>query len=210
MEYLVTMTTRVPGGTPADEVDHVRGREAARTRQLAARGRVLRLWRPPPEPGEWRSIGLFAADDSDGLERTLASMPLRVWRTDEVTTLGPHPDDPRRGRIPLSQNTQEFLVTLVVEVPYGASGETLEEMTTRDDDRACDPAAEGHLIRLWRLPGEGRNLGLWHAAGAGQMRDVLRSLPLADWLTVETVPLTRHPGDPARARGPGVSSGSTA
>ncbi|WP_043664760.1 muconolactone Delta-isomerase family protein [Streptomyces xylophagus] len=210
MEYLVTMTTRVPGGTPADEVDHLRGREAAQTRQPAARGRVLRLWRPPPEPGEWRSIGLFAADDSDGLERTLASMPLRVWRTDEVTALGPHPDDPGRGRIPLSESSQEFLVTLVVEVPYGTSGETLEEMTTRDDDRAGDPAAQSHLVRLWRLPGEGRNLGLWHAAGAGQMRDVLRSLPLADWLTVETVPLTRHPGDPASVPGSGVSSGSTA
>ncbi|WP_315986698.1 muconolactone Delta-isomerase family protein [Streptomyces sp. STR69] len=210
MEYLVTMTTRVPGGTPAYEVEDVRGREATHTRELAARGQVLRLWRPPPEPGEWRTTGLFAADDSDGLERTLASMPLRVWRTDEVTALGPHPGDPGRGRIPLSESSQEFLVTLVVELPYGTSGEGLEEMTTRDDDRACDPAAEGHLIRLWRLPGEGRNLGLWHAAGAGQMRDVLRSLPPADWLTVETMPLTRHPGDPASVQGPRVSSGCTA
>lgn len=210
MEYLVTMTTRVPGGTPADEVENVRGREAAHTRELAAQGRVLRLWRPPLEPGEWRTIGLFTADDPDDLERTLASMPLRVWRTDEVTALGPHPLDPGRARIPLAESSQEFLVTLVVEVPYGTSSETLEEMTAREDDHACDPAAEGHLIRLWRLPGEGRNLGLWHAAGTGQMRDILRSLPLADWLTVETVPLTRHPSDPASVRGTGVSSVSTA
>ncbi|WP_405910856.1 muconolactone Delta-isomerase family protein [Streptomyces sp. NBC_00828] len=97
MEYLVTMTTRVPGGTPAHDVENVRAREAAHTRDLAAQGRVLRLWRPPQEPGEWRSIGLFAADDAGGLERTLASMPLRVWRTDEVTALGPHPDDPGRA-----------------------------------------------------------------------------------------------------------------
>jgi len=37
---------------------------------------------------------LFAADDGDQLEKVLASMPLRVWRTDEVTPLSPHPADP--------------------------------------------------------------------------------------------------------------------
>ncbi|MFD9326260.1 muconolactone Delta-isomerase family protein [Streptomyces sp. NPDC060065] len=183
MEYLVTMTTRVPGGTPAHDVENVRAREAAHTRDLVAQGRVLRLWRPPLEPGEWRSIGLFAADDADGLERTLASMPLRVWRTDEVTALGPHPDDPGRGRVPLSESSQEFLVTLVVDVPYGTNAETLEEMTAREDARAREQADQGHLIRLWRLPGQGRSLGLWQAAGTRQMRDILRSLPLAEWLT---------------------------
>ncbi len=176
------------------------------SRELAAQGRVLRLWRPPLEPGEWRTIGLFTADDLDGLERTLASMPLRVWRSDAVTALGAHPDDPGRGRLPLWACGQEFLVTLVAEEPYGTSSGTLEETTAREDALA----AEGHLIRLWRLPGQGRSLGLWQAAGTGQLRDALRSLPLADWLTVETVPLTRHPSDPASVRETGVSSGSTA
>ncbi|WTH83120.1 muconolactone Delta-isomerase family protein [Streptomyces sp. NBC_00828] len=59
------------------------------------------------------------------------------------------------------------------------------------------------------MPGQGRSLGLWQAAGTREMRDILRSLPLADWLTGETVPLTRHPSDPANVQGPSVSSGST-
>jgi muconolactone delta-isomerase len=94
MEFLVTMTTRVPEGTTAEAVDDVRAREAAHTAELAAQGYVLRLWRPPLAPGEWRTIGLFAAADATELERVLASMPLRVWRTDEVTVLTPHPSDP--------------------------------------------------------------------------------------------------------------------
>ena len=94
MEYLVTMTTRVPDGTPEQAVADVRAREAARARELAAKGHLLRLWRPPPRPGEWRTFGLFAADDAGQLEEVLASMPLRVWRTDEVTPLSPHPNDP--------------------------------------------------------------------------------------------------------------------
>ena len=94
MEYLVTMTTHVPDGTPDQAVDDIKAREAAHSSELAAQGHLLRLWRPPLKPGEWRSIGLFSADDADQLERVLASMPLRIWRTDEVMPLGPHPNDP--------------------------------------------------------------------------------------------------------------------
>jgi muconolactone delta-isomerase len=94
MEFLVTMTTRVPEGTPAEAVDDIRAREAVRARELAAEGHLLRLWRPPLAPGEWRTLGLFAAADADELETVLASMPLRVWRTDEVTPLSSHPNDP--------------------------------------------------------------------------------------------------------------------
>ena len=64
MEYLVTMTTHVPDGTADEAVDDIRTREAARSRELAAQGHLLRLWRPPLQPGEWRTLGLFAADDA--------------------------------------------------------------------------------------------------------------------------------------------------
>lgn len=98
MEYLVTMTTHVPDGTSEEAVEDIRGREAARSRELAAQGHLLRLWRPPLKHGEWRTLGLFAAADGGQLEEVLASMPLHVWRTDEVTPLSPHPNDPALAR----------------------------------------------------------------------------------------------------------------
>jgi muconolactone delta-isomerase len=61
LEYLVTMTTLVPDETTDEAVQEIRGREAARSRELAAQGHLLRLWRPPLQPGEWRTTGLFAA-----------------------------------------------------------------------------------------------------------------------------------------------------
>ena len=97
MEYLVNMTTHVPDRTPEQAVQDIRTREAAHSRELVAAGHLLRLWRPPLQPGEWRTLGLFAAADGDRLEEVLASMPLRVWRTDEVTPLSPHPNDPAPG-----------------------------------------------------------------------------------------------------------------
>jgi muconolactone delta-isomerase len=97
MEFFVDMVTIVPPGTPDDEIADIRAREAAHSAEIAAQGHLLRLWRPPLAPGEWRTWGLFSAADADQLERILASMPLRVWRRDTVTPLSPHPSDPGRS-----------------------------------------------------------------------------------------------------------------
>ena len=194
MEYLVTMTTRVPDGTSAEAIDDIRAREAAHSRELASQGHLLRLWRPPLQPGEWRSLGLFAADDGDELERVLASMPLRAWRTDEVTPLTRHPNDPA---LEASPGAAEFLTTFTVTIPAGTPAQTVADTTAREAQRARELAGQGHLLRLWALPGEWRSLGLWRARDAAEMQEILESLPLDAWMTVQTTPLTRHPSDPA-------------
>jgi muconolactone delta-isomerase len=94
MEYLVTMTTKVPDGTSEQTIEDLRLRESARWRELTEQGHLLRLWRPPLQPGQWRTLGLFSAQNSCELEEILRSMPLRVWRTDDVMPLSPHPNDP--------------------------------------------------------------------------------------------------------------------
>jgi muconolactone D-isomerase len=94
MECLVMMTTHVPDGTPERAVDDVRARGAAHSRDLGAEGQVLRSWRPPLQPGEWRSLGLFAAGDAGQLQQTLPSMPLKICPTDQVTLLAPHASNP--------------------------------------------------------------------------------------------------------------------
>ena len=195
MEYLVTMTTHVPQATPEQDVDDVRGREAARSRELAAQGHLLRLWRPPLKPGEWRTLGLFAAADYGQLEQVLASMPLRVWRTDEVTALSPHPNDPG---LAAGAPGSEFLTTFVIAVPEGTPGQAVADAEAREAERAKQLAGQGHLRRLWTLPGQGRTLGLWQAADQAEMQTILRSLPLDPWMTVQTTPLTPHPSDPAQ------------
>jgi muconolactone delta-isomerase len=195
MEYLVTMTTHVPEGTPDQAVADIRSREAARSRELAAQGRLLRLWRPPLQPGEWRTLGLFAAADDGRLEEVLASMPLRVWRTDEVTALSPHPNDPG---LAAGAPGSELLTTFVIDVPEGTPDRAVEETEAREAERAEELAGQGHLRRLWRLPGRGRSLGLWQAASPAQLQAILRSLPLDPWMTVQTTPLTPHPSDPAQ------------
>jgi muconolactone delta-isomerase len=216
MEYLVTMTTHVPDGTPEQAVQDVRTREARHSAELAAQGHLLRLWRPPLQPGEWRSLGLFAAAGDQRLEDVLASMPLRVWRTDEVTPLAPHPNDPdpndpapAAGTAPAGAGANgkgsEFLVTVTVAVPPGTAAQTVADTDASEAQQAHDLAAQGHLIRLWTLPGAGRALGLWRARDAGQLHEVLSSLPVAPWSAVDITPLSPHPSDPAILRPPAVA-----
>jgi muconolactone delta-isomerase len=195
MEYLVTMTTRVPDGTPEQAVDDVRAREAAHSRDLAASGHLLRLWRPPLQPGEWRTFGLFAAASDDALEKVLASMPLRIWRTDQVTPLAPHPNDPVPAPV---AGPPEFLTYFTLVFPEGTPGETAEAAMAAEAVAARELAGQGHLLRLWRLPPGGPGaLGLWRAADIAEMQAIVRSLPLDAWMTTEITPLSIHPSDPA-------------
>jgi muconolactone delta-isomerase len=196
MEYLVTMTTHVPDGTPDETVAQVRAREAARSAELAAQGYLARLWRPPLQPGEWRTLGLFAAAGAGQLEEVLASMPLRVWRTDEVTPLAPHPNDPG---LPPRPGAAEFLTTFIVTIPAGTAGQAGRDAEAGEAASAKELARQGHLLRLWQLPGAGRALGLWRAQDAAQLQAIVAALPLDPWMTTEITPLTAHPSDPAGA-----------
>lgn len=199
MDYLVEMTTHVPDGTPESAVDDIRSHEAVRARELAAEGRLLRLWRPPLAPGEWRTFGLFTAPDAGELETALASMPLRIWRTDVVTPLSVHPNDPHSVR---GRQAVEFLTILTLTIPAGTPDQKVDDLKAREALRAQILAEEGRLVRLWTPPtepGQWRTFGLWSANDANDLDATLASLPLHSWMTIETTPLSAHPSDPAAA-----------
>ncbi len=204
LEYLVTMTTQVPDGTAEAAVHAVRVREAVRSGQLATLGHLLRLWRPPAQPGEWRTLGLFAADGASELEGVLASMPLRVWRSDDVTPLSPHPLDPqlqtdRGGTLAPEPGNSEFLTTFSPTVPAEAGPGTLEAARGQAE-RAHELARQGILQRLWTLSGRGRALGLWWAPDAAGLDAIVASCPQSHGMSVQITPLGPHPNDPALGR----------
>jgi muconolactone delta-isomerase len=117
-----------------------------------------------------------------------------VWRTDEVTPLSPHPNNPA---LAAKGTGTEFLVTFTISIPKGMPGQTVDDTEAREAQRAKELAGQGHLLRLWRLPGESRSLGLWNAGDPAELQAILKSLPLDSWMTDETTPLTPHPSDPA-------------
>jgi muconolactone delta-isomerase len=199
MQYLVTMTTTVPEGTTEAEVGAMRRRESVRAGELISEGSLLRLWRPPLQPGEWRTYGLFAAANSEALEEKLASMPLRVWRSDAVLELRDHPNDPagREGTVAAAPGS-EYFTWFTSKIPEDVSPAAVRAGNEGEARRTAELAREGGLLRLWRLAGDGLALGLWQATNLEGVQTMLDSLPLIDWLDVDITPLSVHPSDPAQ------------
>jgi len=156
-----------------------------------------RIWYNSLQPGEWRTFGLFAADDAGELEAVLSSMPLRVWRSDQVTPLSPHPNDPVPAPPP---GPPEFFTMFTVAFPEGTPAQVQDDAHAGEARRTRELGAEGHLLRLWRLPPGGPGaLGLWRAKDAAEMARIIKTLPLDPWMTTDVTPLTPHPSDPLTA-----------
>jgi muconolactone delta-isomerase len=79
MEYLVTMTTHVPEETPGQTVAGIRAHQAAHSSELAGRGHLLRLWRPPLRPGESHSRGCSAPQNLAEAQAIRKPRPPDAW-----------------------------------------------------------------------------------------------------------------------------------
>ncbi|OBC00131.1 hypothetical protein A5784_21680 [Mycobacterium sp. 852013-50091_SCH5140682] len=205
MEYLVTMTTRIPAGILASMAGfEVAEADCART--LAERGHLIRLWHPARPLNVWNTIGLFAASDRRELDAILGATPLMDWQTHEVTALYPQIDDPVLTHIESTRSqAAEFLMTMAISAPSATPHQMIEDTRARQHRRVTELIEEGHLVRMWDLQREAgttRIASLWGARDAADMMACVESLPAYPWMTVTTVPLAVHAHDPAASRQP--------
>jgi muconolactone D-isomerase len=93
----------------------------------------------------------------------------------------------------------EFLVEFEVEVPDGTSETEVEQRNRAEAVAVARLADEGHVLRIWRraaVAGDATVIGLYRADSEAELDDLLRALPLADWLQATIIPLAPHPNDP--------------
>jgi muconolactone delta-isomerase len=98
----------------------------------------------------------------------------------------------------------EFLVSVEIEPPAGTPSDVVAERKAREAEGVYELADQGHVVQLSRPPtyiGERRALGLWRKSEKTELRALVDSLPLSDWITVSVTPLSPHPNDPARVAG---------
>lgn len=94
----------------------------------------------------------------------------------------------------------EFLVRFEPDVPDGTPASELAAREGAEAAAAARLAADGHLIRLWKVPAgadETATVGLYRAESEAELERMLGALPLYDWLRVATTKLESHPNDPA-------------
>ena len=97
MEFLIDFLITIPDDAPEAEVRERLDGEGARVAELAAEGRALRVWKPLPDDGRLRALGLYRAGSEGELQAILDSLPLRPWMDVTVTALAEHPNDPARA-----------------------------------------------------------------------------------------------------------------
>ena len=94
MEFLVDFDVRVPGGTPAAEVEERLRAEAAAAARLAHDGHLVRVWKRHASADDTSVLGLYRAGTEARLRGLLDALPLADWMQVVVTPLDPHPNDP--------------------------------------------------------------------------------------------------------------------
>jgi muconolactone D-isomerase len=97
MDYLLDFVISIPDDAPAAEIEQRLAGETTRVAELAAQGHAVRVWKPLPDDGRRRALGLYRAASDEELEAILDSLPLRPWMEISVTALAEHPNDPARS-----------------------------------------------------------------------------------------------------------------
>ena len=90
----------------------------------------------------------------------------------------------------------EFLLHIKVTFPPDGDPEEKARRIAAEGIRARELAAQGVIKRVWRIPGQWANWGLWEAPDATAIHDAVTSLPMWPYLEVTVHPLGGHPNDP--------------
>jgi len=153
MEFLVEFDVNVPDGTPEPEVRERFSAEAAAGSRLAREGHLVRLWKPPAQPGEIRFVGLYRAGTRDELDGFLGALPLDGWMRTTVTPLERHPNDPTSPRpdsfqLPDPRLTPVYRLeaTLGEPVDLGATTQGHRRIVPLTGGRFTGPAINGKLL----------------------------------------------------------------
>lgn len=90
----------------------------------------------------------------------------------------------------------EFLLHITVTWPPDGDPDEKARRIAGEAARARELADAGVIKRVWRIPGQWANWGLWEAPDATAIHEAVTSLPMWPYLEVEVYPLAAHPNDP--------------
>jgi muconolactone D-isomerase len=87
----------------------------------------------------------------------------------------------------------DFLVHINLADVYALSDRERQDVLEREWARGSELHAKGIIRKLWRLPGQKCNVGIWSARDADELHESLQSLPIWPLSTFEVTPLATHP-----------------
>ncbi|MEU6850928.1 muconolactone Delta-isomerase family protein [Actinacidiphila alni] len=86
----------------------------------------------------------------------------------------------------------EFLVTIRQDWTALRDLPDLAALVEEERRTGRELIAEGVIVRIWRVPGQRANIGVWRARDATELVAHLDRLPLRRWLDAEVRALAAH------------------
>jgi len=88
-----------------------------------------------------------------------------------------------------------FMVEMDLDVPYDVDKVQFEDMKAREKARSQELQRAGKWSLIWRVAGRYANVRIFDVEDAGELHDIMMSLPLYPFMTVKVTALCRHPSD---------------
>jgi muconolactone D-isomerase len=86
-----------------------------------------------------------------------------------------------------------YLVRMDVHPPADLPAEELDRLRRTEKARALELQRSGEWRELWRIAGEYANYSVFDVESHDALHDLLSTLPLFPFMTVDVTPLATHP-----------------
>ncbi|WP_350278374.1 muconolactone Delta-isomerase [Kribbella sp. HUAS MG21] len=86
-----------------------------------------------------------------------------------------------------------FHVRMDVHLPRDLDPTVRAGLVARERERAIELQKAGVWPELWRIVGQYANISIFDVESNDQLHEILSSLPLFPYMTIEVTPLARHP-----------------
>lgn len=87
----------------------------------------------------------------------------------------------------------EFMVRMDVRVPLDFDKIIFEELKATEKARSEELQRAGKWPHIWRIAGQYANISIFAVDDAAELHEILMSLPLFPFMTIEVTALCRHP-----------------
>jgi muconolactone D-isomerase len=86
-----------------------------------------------------------------------------------------------------------FHVRMDVAIPRDLDPAVRDELIATEKARALELQRAGTWVHLWRIAGHYSNFSVFDVGSTDELHEILWSLPLFPFMTVQVTPLARHP-----------------
>lgn len=88
-----------------------------------------------------------------------------------------------------------FHVRMDVSIPHDLDPAERETLIANERKRALELQRNGVWPHLWRIVGQYSNISVFDVASNDELHNLLSSLPLYPFMSIQVTPLATHPSD---------------